>query len=71
MLPHWLRTTGALAAIAVAIGSPLAAQEETTTWAVVVGVSKFASLKPDEQLQYADKDAQAFAKFIASPRGRG
>src|SRR5579871_1752855 len=40
-------------------------------WAVVVGVSKFQKLDAAQQLEFADKDAEAFAKFIASPRGRG
>lgn len=39
-------------------------------WAVVVGISKFKNFPPDEQLEFADKDAEAFAKFILSERGR-
>ena len=60
-----------MAVAALTAGLPAAAQDGATTWAVVVGVSKFSGLKPEEQLQFADKDAQAFAKFIGSPRGRG
>jgi tetratricopeptide (TPR) repeat protein len=39
-------------------------------WAVVVGVSKFQKLDAAQQLEFADKDAETFAKFIQSPRGR-
>jgi tetratricopeptide (TPR) repeat protein len=39
-------------------------------WAVVVGVSKFQKLDATQQLEFADKDAESFAKFIESPRGR-
>lgn len=38
---------------------------------MVVGVSKFQKLDASQQLEFADKDAEAFAKFIQSPRGRG
>jgi tetratricopeptide (TPR) repeat protein len=40
------------------------------TWAVIIGISKFKNLSKDDQLQFADKDAETFAKFIKSPRGR-
>jgi Flp pilus assembly protein TadD len=67
--------SGRLSCLALLLGLGVGvsgqAQEAAGTWAVVVGVSKFKSLKADEQLQYADKDAEAFAKFISSPRGRG
>jgi len=70
MAPRWLQRTAFVVTLALAMCPSLHAQE-ANTWAVVIGVSKFNSLKPDEQLQFADKDAQAFAKFIGSPRGRG
>jgi len=38
-------------------------------WAVIIGISRFPKLPADQQLKYADQDAQAFAKFITSPRG--
>src|SRR5579863_8255777 len=44
--------------------------QERKLWAVVMGVSKFQRLDAGQQLEYADKDAEAFAKFIQSPRGR-
>lgn len=72
-MSHWpSRRLRCLALLLASLGCvPAQAQEAANTWAVVVGVSKFKSLKANEQLQFADKDAEAFAKFIASPRGRG
>ncbi len=43
--------------------------EENKTYAVVVGISDYQ----DEQipdLRFADRDAEAFAKFLRSPAGR-
>ncbi len=60
----------ALWAAVSAMSSPLCAQSGNR-WAVVVGVSKFQKLDAAQQLEFADKDAESFAKFIASPRGRG
>ncbi len=39
------------------------------TFAVVVGISKYQKLPQENWLQYPDADAQAFAKYLASPRG--
>lgn len=40
-------------------------------WAVVIGVSQYKNLPDDKQLQFADRDAQAFAEFLRSPQGGG
>jgi tetratricopeptide (TPR) repeat protein/uncharacterized caspase-like protein len=40
-------------------------------WAVVVGVSNYKNLPADKQLQFAHRDAQAFAAFLRSPQGGG
>lgn len=39
------------------------------TFALVVGISEYNNLPQGEWLDYADKDAEAFATFLASPRG--
>lgn len=39
------------------------------TYAVVIGISKYEKLPPDLWLQYPEADAQAFAAYLASPRG--
>src|SRR5215813_12561305 len=40
-------------------------------WAVVIGVSTYKNLKPDDQLEFAHRDAQDFAAFLSSPIGGG
>lgn len=45
--------------------------QQPNVWALIVGVSWFRNLKPDDQLQFAAKDAEAFARFITSQRGGG
>ncbi len=56
-------------ALLVALAPPAHAQGGNR-WAVIVGVSKFQKLDAAQQLEFADKDAESFAKFIESPRGR-
>lgn len=41
------------------------------TIGVIVGISRYCSLPPNLQLQYADADAQAFYDFLTTPRGGG
>ena len=59
----------ALAAFSV-VGSPASAQDQTKsgqtprTWAVVVGISKYERLPGGQQLQFADRDASAFADAL-------
>lgn len=55
--------------LALLISLPGPAQERNL-WAVVVGISQFENLPPNQQLEFADKDAEAFARFLGSPRGR-
>lgn len=55
----------------VATLAPSASGQQSNVWALVVGVSQFRNLPADQQLEFAAKDAQAFAKFLASPRGGG
>ncbi|MEP7337338.1 MAG: tetratricopeptide repeat protein [Acidobacteriota bacterium] len=40
-------------------------------WAVVIGVSTYKNLARKEQLEYAHRDAEAFAAFLRSPGGGG
>jgi tetratricopeptide (TPR) repeat protein/uncharacterized caspase-like protein len=40
-------------------------------WALVVGVSRYKNLKPEDQLEFAHRDAQDFAAFLSSPVGGG
>ncbi len=40
-------------------------------WAVVVGVSNYQNLKPEEQLKFAHRDAEDMAAFLRSPEGGG
>src|SRR5215472_17222419 len=40
-------------------------------WAVVIGVSSYKNLKPEDQLEFAHRDAQDFAAFLGSPIGGG
>ncbi len=47
------------------------AQEQGKFYAVIIGVSKFANLAAENQLEFADADARDFAKLITSPMGRG
>jgi uncharacterized caspase-like protein len=41
------------------------------TYALIVGISQYQKLPRDLWLQYPDADADAFARFLASPRGGG
>src|SRR5262249_36787579 len=40
-------------------------------WAVVVGVSNYKNLSQQEQLEFADRDAESFSTFLRSPNGGG
>ena len=40
-------------------------------WAVVVGVSSYKNLQPNEQLRFAHRDAEQLAAFLRSPGGGG
>src|SRR5499426_837539 len=40
-------------------------------WAVVIGVSRYKNLDPKSQLEFAHRDAEAFANFLRSPNGGG
>ena len=59
---------GVLVGLAMIAALPLVSLAQGNKWAVVVGVSKFPKLDQSLQLEYADKDAEAFAKVIQSPR---
>jgi len=69
---HSRRVACLLLAVTCAATAPLLAQEapQPALHAVVIGVSKFAKLPEQEWLEFAHADAQDFAKFIASQRGR-
>jgi tetratricopeptide (TPR) repeat protein len=64
-----IRLILALAAFSV-VGSPASAQDQSRsgqtsrTWAVVVGISKYERLPGGQQLQFADRDASAFADAL-------
>lgn len=47
--------------------SPFA--ETGSRWAVVIGVSQYEHLPPATQLNFAHRDAEAFAAFLQSPAG--
>jgi len=57
----------ALAAQATAAVAAVAAAPGGQTYALLVGISKYA--KPELSLQFADADADVFAKLLESPRG--
>lgn len=42
-----------------------------SVYALVIGVSQYEHLAPDEQLQYADQDAIAFSRYLQSRKGGG
>ena len=44
---------------------------DAKTFALVVGISKYQKLPQDLWLQYADADAKAIGRHLASPRGGG
>jgi uncharacterized caspase-like protein/tetratricopeptide (TPR) repeat protein len=53
------------------IKSGIAPDGRGKLWAVVVGVSNYQNLKPEEQLKFAHRDAEAVAAFLRSPEGGG
>jgi tetratricopeptide (TPR) repeat protein len=66
-----MRRTGIVSTLLCVLSLTLPAHAQSgNRWAVVVGVSKFQKLDTAQQLEFADKDAESFAKFIESPRGR-
>ncbi len=44
--------------------------QEPNFYAVIIGVSQFATLPKDDWLEFADADARDMAKLLQSPRGR-
>jgi tetratricopeptide (TPR) repeat protein/uncharacterized caspase-like protein len=40
-------------------------------WAVVIGISSYGNLSPEQQLKFAHHDAEEFAAFLRSPSGGG
>lgn len=59
------------AALCLGVLAGQAWSQEPNKWAVVIGISRFQHLTPDQHLQFADRDAEAFDAFIRSPRGGG
>ncbi len=53
------------------IKSGLAPDGRGKLWAVVIGVSNYKNLRPEEQLRFAHRDAEDFAAFLRSPNGGG
>lgn len=50
--------------------SPADAKEKKgNTYAVVIGISKYENLKPEDQLDFADRDADVFANYLQSKAG--
>ncbi len=64
------RTTLWIGLLAAAL-APYVSGQQSSVWALIIGVSQFRHLPADQQLEFAAKDAQAFAKFLTSPRGGG
>lgn len=60
-----LRTTGQNVARGAPVMSP-ATPAAGKTYAIIIGISQYKNVRP---LQYADKDAEAFAHFLQSPSG--
>lgn len=72
MVSHSRRVACLLLVVTCAATAVSPAQEHKPNFfAVIIGVSQFVNLPKEEWLEFADADAQDFAKFIASPRGRG
>ncbi|MEW6127927.1 MAG: tetratricopeptide repeat protein [Acidobacteriota bacterium] len=55
----------------ITIGGGQSLDGKGKLWAVVVGVSNYKYLSPEQQLKFAHRDAQAFAEFLKSPNGGG
>jgi uncharacterized caspase-like protein len=57
--------------LAFAFGRAAAAADVSggKIWVLSVGISRYQKLPNDLWLQYADSDANTFARFLASPRG--
>lgn len=64
-----MRFTVLLAATCLLLPGPVTAsiqtQPTTQTWAVVIGISRYAKLPGGQQLQFADRDAASFATALA------
>jgi hypothetical protein len=50
------------------LGSGIALDGRGKLWAVVIGISNYKNLAPEDHLQFAQRDAQEFAAFLRSPR---
>src|ERR1044072_6060131 len=55
----------------ITIGGGASLDGKGKLWAVVIGVSSYKNLTPEQQLKFAHRDAQAFAEFLKSPNGGG
>ncbi|HKP85585.1 MAG TPA: hypothetical protein VJZ26_05795 [Blastocatellia bacterium] len=53
------------------INSGVAPDGKGKLWAVVIGVSNYKNLRPEEQLRFAHRDAEELAAFLRSPNGGG
>jgi tetratricopeptide (TPR) repeat protein len=53
------------------IKSGVAADGQGKQWAVIIGVSNYKNLRPEEQLHFAHRDAEEMAAFLRSPNGGG
>jgi uncharacterized caspase-like protein len=49
--------------------APAQIAPDAKTYALVVGISKYQKLPPENWLQYPDSDAKALSQLLASPRG--
>lgn len=53
------------------INSGVAPGGQGRQWAVVIGISNYKNLRPEEQLRFAHRDAEDLAAFLRSPNGGG
>lgn len=53
------------------VNSGVAPDGRGKLWAVVIGVSNYKNLRPEEQLRFAHRDAEEMAAFLRSPNGGG
>jgi hypothetical protein len=53
------------------VNSGVAPDGQGRLWAVVIGVSSYKNLRPEEQLRFAHRDAEDMAAFLRSPNGGG
>src|ERR1700760_3125482 len=69
LLNRFFTSVAVVIAASASLGAGAEPAADAKTFALLVGISKYAKLPQELWLQYPDKDAKALSEHLASPRG--